>query len=92
MQFLVELRGADNKPSFKCTLCGKISRSKWNMQRHMTLIHTKPTNDVCQYCSRIFKHKYYLDEHIRTRECLSKMLFDAPSGSSGGADPNPMYE
>ena len=99
MQFLVEFRrvgvevGDFNKPSFKCTLCGNISPSKWNMQRHMVLVHTKPTNDVCQYCTKVFKHKYYLDEHIRSRECLSKMLFTAPSSSDGsGPSTSCMYD
>ena len=62
----------------KCTLCGKFTKSLYNGRRHMILKHTKPTNDVCKYCSKVFKHKYYLDEHIRSRECLSTMLFDAP--------------
>ncbi len=63
---------------YKCTLCGKASKIRCNMRRHMTLVHTKPTNDVCKYCSKVFKHKYYLKEHIRSRECLSNVLFDAP--------------
>ena len=93
MQFLVEIHCESAKPNYKCTLCGKISKSKWNMQRHMVLLHTKPTNDVCQYCSKVFKHKYYLDEHIRTRECLSKMLFTAPSSHDHrGPSSSSMYE
>lgn len=55
--------------SFKCLLCGKLNRTKWNAKRHMILLHTRPTNDVCPHCSKVFKHKYYLDEHIRSREC-----------------------
>ena len=66
---------------YKCTLCGKITAQKHNGRRHMILKHTKPTNDVCKYCSKVFKHKYYLDEHIRSRECLSQLLFDAPPQS-----------
>ncbi len=73
MQFLTSVYGG-----FKCTLCGKVSQQKCNMQRHMILCHTTPTNEVCQYCSKVFKHKYYLDEHIRSRKCLSRMLFKAP--------------
>ena len=98
MQFLVSVRAeggaaGGNSLNYKCTLCGKISKSKWNMQRHMVLLHTKPTNDVCQYCSKVFKHKYYLDEHIRTRECLSKMLFTAPSSHDHrGPSSSSMYE
>jgi len=67
---------------YKCTLCGKITAQKHNGRRHMILKHTKPTNDVCKYCSKVFKHKYYLDEHIRSRECLSQLLFDAPPNQS----------
>ena len=73
MSFLVQCGSG-----FKCTLCGKYTTQKANAQRHMVLVHTKPTNDVCKYCSKVFKHKYYLDKHIRLRECLSNMLFDAP--------------
>ena len=84
MQFLVSVRAeggaaGGNSLNYKCTLCGKISKSKWSMQRHMILIHTKPTNDVCKFCSKVFKHKYYLNEHIRARECLSQMYFKAPN-------------
>ena len=84
MQFLVSVRAeggaaGGNALNYKCTLCGKISKSKWSMQRHMILIHTKPTNDVCKFCSKVFKHKYYLNEHIRARECLSQMYFKAPN-------------
>ena len=78
MQFMVALDGPDSRPIFKCTLCNNLSRFKWSMERHMVLKHTEPTNDVCQYCSKVFKHKYYLDLHIRARECLSKMMFRAP--------------
>ena len=76
MQFLEQfVDPALQKTIYKCTLCGKMSGKKANMQRHMTLVHTKPTQEVCQYCSKEFKHKYYLDRHVRARECLSKMLF-----------------
>ena len=78
MQFMVSYRGPDSKLQYKCSLCNMISKSSWNMKRHMILKHTEPTNDACQYCSKVFKHKHYLDEHIRSKVCLSKMLFQAP--------------
>ena len=81
MQFLVDAVDLNGASVVKCELCGKSSKQKVNMRRHMILIHTKPTNDICKYCSKVFKHKYYLDRHIRSRECLSKLLFEAPSSS-----------
>jgi aspartate carbamoyltransferase regulatory subunit len=81
MQFLVNYI-QNGVRYYKCSLCGKTTNNKSNIQRHMVLVHTKPTNDVCKYCQRVFKHRYYLDEHIRTRACLSNMLFDAPSSST----------
>ena len=79
MQFLVAVPGSG---VHKCTLCGKISKSKWSMQRHMILIHTQPTNDVCKYCQKVFKHKYYLDLHIRSKECLANKYFKDPFSSN----------
>ena len=80
MQFLVSDYAADTGENvMKCTLCGKFSKQKSNMRRHMILMHTKPTTNVCKYCQKQFKHKYYLQEHIRSRVCLSRMLFDAPN-------------
>ena len=73
MQFLV-----GTNLGFKCTLCGMCSKSKWSLQRHMILKHTKPTNDVCKYCKKVFKHKYYLKMHVNSRECLRDVLFDEP--------------
>ena len=81
MQFLVDGFDVNGAAVVKCQLCGKYSKQKVNMRRHMILIHTKPTNDMCKYCQKVFKHKYYLDRHIRSKECLSKMLFNAPSTS-----------
>ena len=80
MQFLVsEYAGDTGEAVMRCTLCGKFSKQRSNMRRHMILMHTKPTNNVCKYCQKPFKHKYYLQEHLRSRVCLSKMLFDSPN-------------
>ena len=79
MQFLVNAYADTGENVMKCTLCGKFSKQRSNMRRHMILMHTKPTTNVCKYCQKQFKHKYYLQEHIRSRVCLSRMLFDAPT-------------
>ena len=76
MQFYVCLLDPDGKPLFKCTLCNLLTKSKWNMKRHMMIKHTEATNEPCQYCNRLFKNQYYLNNHISSRECLSKMKFN----------------
>jgi len=68
-EYLVDEVDPSNGKVTKCTLCGKFSRHKGTMRRHVTLVHTKPTNDVCKYCKKVFKRTYYLDKHIRAREC-----------------------
>ena len=78
---LVDDVDEQGNPVVKCLLCGKCGTRRNNMRQHMRLNHTKPTNEVCKYCQKVFKHKYYLDRHIRSQECLSKMYFDAPSSS-----------
>ena len=84
MQFLVQM----NHGGFKCTLCGKVANYRGNMKRHMVLKHTKPTNDVCKYCGKMFRLKFYLNRHIRNRECLSGMLFDAPNADASSSSAN----
>ena len=79
MQFLVSAYDINGASGMKCTLCGKFGIFKHNMRRHMILKHTKPTVNVCKYCRRNFDKKFYLERHIRNRECLSDKLFDAPS-------------
>ena len=69
LEYLVDEVDPSNGKVTKCTLCGKFSRHKGTMRRHVTLVHTKPTNDVCKYCKKVFKRTYYLDKHIRAREC-----------------------
>ena len=71
MQHIVDATSLDGQPEFKCLLCGRVGKKRSNMKRHMILSHTRPTNDCCKYCGKVFKHKYYLDSHIRSRECLS---------------------
>ncbi len=79
MQFISSVYDHDSrKNGYKCQLCGKTSLYQSNIQRHMIVKHTAPTNEVCQYCSKVFKYKCYLYEHIRSRKCLSKMVFKAP--------------
>ena len=81
MQYILDTIDSEGQPEHKCTLCGKVCKKRSNMKRHMILSHTVPTNDCCKYCGKVFKHKYYLDSHIRSRECLSTMLFDPNNAS-----------
>ena len=76
MQYIVGTVDHEGQPEHKCTLCGKVCKKRSNMKRHMILMHTVPTNECCKYCGKVFKNKYYLDSHIRSRECLSTMFFD----------------
>ena len=68
---LVDVIDEQGNPVVKCLLCGKCGNRRNNMRQHMRLNHAKPTNDICNYCHKVFKHKYYLHRHIRSRECLS---------------------
>ena len=79
MEFLVDaVDTSTGEAVAKCELCGKFSKQKHNMRRHMILMHSKPTTNVCQYCSKIFKQPYNLNRHIKSRKCMSKMLYDRP--------------
>lgn len=67
MRFLVDdVDLSTGEVMTKCELCGKSSRVKHNMKRHMILVHTSTTS-ACQYCSKIFKNTYNLNRHIKTR-------------------------
>ena len=43
----------------------------------MILKHTKPTVNICKYCSRNFDKKFYLQRHIRNNECRGYDILNA---------------
>lgn len=51
---------------FQCGLCGKITKDRSNMRRHMVIRHSEPTNEHCLACDRVFTYRYYLLKHLRT--------------------------
>ena len=54
-----------SKPSFKCDLCPKLSKSKEYLKSHM-LTHTNKTLFSCQQCEKTFKREYTLKRHIKS--------------------------
>ena len=53
-----------------------------NLWRHIRTQHTAQQPQVCQYCSKNFKNKYSLREHIRIAH--EKLAGSAGSGGGGG--------
>ena len=47
-----------------CTECG-VSILRKNISRHMSSKHTESSPSVCQYCKKIFKTHWSLQEHER---------------------------
>ena len=54
-----------SKPSFKCDLCPKLSKSKEYLRSHM-LTHTNETVFICEQCEKTFKREYTLKRHINS--------------------------
>merc|ERR1719266_759572 len=52
-QFIRQVRDAEGRPVFQCTLCNKTSGYKGNLQRHMVIKHTKSSSYSCQYCQKV---------------------------------------
>ncbi|CAI6352192.1 unnamed protein product [Macrosiphum euphorbiae] len=57
----------------KCELCGKTYSNGANLNRHISIIHTKRFEPMtCNVCGSTFKHKYSYREHLKTKH---KQLF-----------------
>jgi len=48
---------------FKCAACGKKSKDKRNMKRHVE-IHIEGLSYECQFCEKTFRNKHMLQNHI----------------------------
>jgi hypothetical protein len=76
-QFLREfVNPEDGMRYYQCGLCSKTAATKYNLKRHLILKHARPTQEACEYCGKIFRNKFYKENHIRQRTCLKDALFD----------------
>lgn len=57
---------------YECGVCGQTTSDKSNMKRHLIIKHAAPTNDQCQSCQRVFRNRYYLLDHLRSKLCQCK--------------------
>ena len=53
---------------YYCLTCGSRFRSKASAQRHFREIHSllHQSQEVCPYCSKVYKGKRHLASHLRT--------------------------
>ena len=63
----------NGKRSYKCRICGKVSRDRTDIKRHL-FIHTGESPFNCDYCGKKFKRKSLATLHSRRmhREELRK--------------------
>ena len=59
----VEFDPNDSKTNeeFKCDVCGKLQRDRWNLQRHKQRTHANTS--VCKICDNIFITGHIFDNH-----------------------------
>lgn len=65
----------------KCIVCGKIFAKRYNMLRHMAMIHSNEEKFECEKCNKTFKTKDGLKRHVNTHlttykctECRQEFL------------------
>lgn len=58
-------RKRSNNKKFPCDACGFVCRSKHSLQSHFTRKHTDNYEHQCNFCSKKFKVKGDLTNHIR---------------------------
>ena len=69
------MNAENGQRNFRCTICSKTSSSKYNVNRHIILIHTKPTKETCEICGKVFRNRFYKENHMRAKTCLKKAVF-----------------
>ena len=55
---------SDANEKFKCAVCDEIFVRKWNLERHKKTVHSKIKPFECTYCSKTFKTKPILKQHL----------------------------
>ena len=66
----VKSPSAKRRTAYECCLCGRFCHDLNKVKMHIDMVHTKPTNEICPFCKKIYKNKHTLRAHIRrcTRE------------------------
>ena len=56
----------DKKFAYECCLCGRPFQSSNKVRRHIEMVHSEPTNEICPFCHKTYKNKHCLAVHKRT--------------------------
>ena len=73
LQYMTATMDNNGFPSYNCTLCGKSTKERHNMKRHIITRHTNPSREVCKYCNKVFNRKLFLERHLPT--CYRNIKF-----------------
>ncbi|XP_065085406.1 transcription factor grauzone-like [Ochlerotatus camptorhynchus] len=70
---LMEHETLDNETA-KCELCGKCFRRKLFLKKHIKAVHQKPTDFICEICSKGFYRRGMFLAHRKTHELTAEQL------------------
>jgi len=59
-----EERGSENQTGTECDMCGKSFKTRFNLRRHVQMVHTQERSHQCKECSALFKLKSHLKAHV----------------------------
>ena len=54
---------------FECLVCGKQVNLKRNMRQHVKNMHLQATDNVCEYCHKVFKNDLSCSRHKKGGKC-----------------------
>jgi len=72
----------DEDKSWNCSVCGKISKSKTDITRHIEGLHLDHPGFKCDTCGEVVKSRNALRQHKSNRHAVGlnvKYIFDPPS-------------
>ena len=75
-RFIRETVDQEGNKVYQCVLCNMCTKHGNSIQRHMVIKHTRPSSHQCQYCHTSFPNKFYLTNHIATKNCMRNVMFD----------------
>ena len=60
------VKGSDK--TFGCTKCKYTSNKRYNLKRHIEIMHFVTNGFTCPICNTVYKNRFALQQHVKTHD------------------------